>query len=212
MVEEWAFDSAKELVRNDGEVTELEAAALEAVGVDPAVHATWPIHRGGCDGVAGHSCDARIAERAAQRFEEQEAARHERRERARADGELIMSGAFRVGQHVLTYYDGRAAVVTKINRVTIKVKHVGGHADRFQLVEKNYSPTYLHPLPGPSLRAAEARSSGQPVQFLDWGRRPRAGEILQVDDGPLLLVRYQLASGQARTAWIDVLRLDGART
>jgi hypothetical protein len=101
-------------------------------------------------------------------------------------------------------------VVTKINRVTVGVKHVGGQSDRYQPVHKNYSPAHLHQLPEPAMRAAEALSSGQTVLFLDWGRRRRTGEILRAD-GPLLEVQYQLAYGQARTAWIDVLRLDGGQ-
>jgi hypothetical protein len=36
VVEEWAFEAAKELVRSDGEVDELEDAVLDAVGVDAA--------------------------------------------------------------------------------------------------------------------------------------------------------------------------------
>jgi hypothetical protein len=83
------------------------------------------------------SCDARIAELAAQRFEEQDALRYERRERWRRDAALIASGALRVGQPVLAYYDRRAAVVTKINRVSITVKHVGGQSDHYGLVDRN---------------------------------------------------------------------------
>jgi hypothetical protein len=108
---------------------------------------------------------------------------------------------------VLAYYDSRAGVVTKVNRVTVKVKHVGGQADQYQPVEKNYSPAYLHPLPEIAMTAAETLSAGQSVEFLDWGRRQRTGEVVEVA-GPLLRVAYRLASGQPRTAWIDVLHLD----
>jgi hypothetical protein len=207
VLEEWAFEAAKELVRNDGEVDELEDAVLDAVGVDAAIHATWPLHRGDCDGAGGESCDGRIAELAAQRFEAQEAARHERRERGRRDAELIASGAFRVGQPVLAYYDSRAGMVTKINRVTVKVKHLGGQADRYEPVEKNYSPAYLNPLPQNALTAAETLRAGQSVEFLDWGRPQRTGEVGEVA-GPLFRVAYRLASGQLRTRWIDVLHLN----
>jgi hypothetical protein len=98
-------------------------------------------------------------------------------------------------------------VVTKINRVTVKVKHVGGQKDSYQPVERNYSPAYLQPLPEASVRAVAALSAGQSVQFLDWGGRRRTGEVVDAE-GPLLQVHYQLASGQTRTNWIDVLRLD----
>jgi hypothetical protein len=207
VVQEWAFYAAKELVRNDGDVSELEAAVLEAVGVDPDVHFTWPLHVGGCDGAGCESCDARITELAAQRFEEQEAIRHERRQRARRDAEVLASGAITVGQHVLAYYDSRAGVVTKINRVTVKVKHIGGQSNHYALVERNYSPAYVHPLPAGAAAAAAAIVPGQRVEFIDRGRRQRSGEVVEVA-GPLLRVRYRLASGQARTAWIDVLHLD----
>jgi hypothetical protein len=207
IVEEWAFDAAKELVRNDGDVDELEAAALTAVGVKPGVHTTWPIHRSDCDGAGGDGCDARIAELAARRFEEQEAVRHERRERARRGAEQIACGAFRVGQFVLAYYDSRAAVVTKINRVTVKVKHVGGQADRYELVEKNYSPTYLHRLPDRITAVLSGLRPGDPVVLTDWGGRRRRGEVTELQ-GPLLRVDYRLASGQQRCAWIDVLHLE----
>jgi hypothetical protein len=207
VVEEWAFEAAKELVRNDGEVDELEAAVLEAVGVDAGIHATWPLHVGSCDGLAGDGCDARIAELAAQRFEEQEATRHERRERSRRDADLIASEAFRVGQPVLAYYDRRAGVVTKINQATVKVKHVGGQSDHYGLVNRNYSPAYLHPLPENAVTTVAMLQPGKVVTFLDWGRRLRSGEVVEVD-GPLLRVVYRLASGKARTAWIDALHLD----
>jgi hypothetical protein len=159
-----------------------------------------------CDGLAGEGCEARIAELAAQRFEEQEAARHQRRERVRRDAEHIASGAFRVGQCVLAYYDSRAAVVTKINRVTVKVKHVGGQADRYQPVEKNYAPAYLHRLPDEVAAAVSGVGPGDAAVFTDWGGRRRGGEVVQVE-GPLLRVDYRLASGQPRSAWIDALHL-----
>ena len=207
VVEEWAWEAARELVRNDGEVGELEGAVLRSVGVDAHFHATWPLHVGGCDGAGAESCDARIAELAAQRFEELGAARHERRERAQRDSELIASGAFRVGQPVLAYYGLRAGVVTKVNRVTVKVKHVGATSDHYDLVERNYSPAYLNPLPDTTVAAVQLLGTGQSVDFLDWTRRRRRGDVADIE-GPLLQVEYRLASGQARTAWIDVLHLD----
>jgi hypothetical protein len=53
VVEEWAFYAAKELL-DSGDVDELETAALRAVGINPKDHTTWPVHRGGCDGVGHH--------------------------------------------------------------------------------------------------------------------------------------------------------------
>jgi hypothetical protein len=218
VVQECAFYAAKELVRNDGDVDELEAAVLAAVGVRAEVHSSWPIHCGGCDRAGADGCDARIAELAAQRFEAAEAARHQRRERARADAERIAAGALRVGQYVLAYYDTRAAVVTKTNRVTVKVKHVGGQADGYQLVEKNYSPTYLHRLPDDVAAAVSGVGPGDAVVFTDWGGRARHGTVTDIE-GPLLRVDYRLASGQPRSTWIDALHLEagppdpvGART
>ena len=52
-----------------------------------------------------------------------------------------------------------------------------------------------------------AADTGQSVEFVDWGGRQRRGEVVEVG-GPLLWVAYRLASGQPRTAWIDVLHLN----
>ncbi|MGV7352573.1 hypothetical protein PJM47_18715 [Mycobacterium kansasii] len=203
LLHEWAFDSAKELVRNDGEIDDLEAAALETVGVDPGDHTTWPVHRGGCDGY-GESCQGRLAELAAQRFAEQEAARHERREQSRVAAQTLAAGAFTAGQHVLAFYDRCAAVITKVNRVTVTVKHVGGQADNYEPVVKRYPPQYLHPLPDDLAAHLTVLKAGAVVEFDDRTGRRRAGTVLVVD-GPLLHVEYRLASGQSRTGWIDIL-------
>jgi hypothetical protein len=211
VVEQWAFYAAKELLYTGGNVDELAAAALKAVGVDPKDHTTWPLHHGGCDGAGGDSCDARIAEMAAERFAAQEADRHERRQRSRRDAEHIASGAFVVGQPVLASYDSRAAVVVRVNKVTVKVRHIGWQSNGYALVERNYSPAYLHNLSARLVEQAGAIAVGDRIEFTDWGGRKRVGEILDTD-GPLLQVGYQLVSGQPRTAWIDVLRLDGVRS
>ncbi len=211
VVEEWAFYAAKELLYT-GDVDELETAALRAVGVNPNNHTTWLLHHGGCDGWGSTGgCEARIAEMAAERFAAQEADRHERRQRSRRDAELIASGVFVVGQPVLAYYDSRAAVVVKLNKVTVKVRHIGTKSNGYEVAERNYSPAYLHTLPAGLVNMMGAIAPGQRIEFTDWAGRKRVGEILQTD-GPLLQVGYQLASGQARTAWIDLLRLDGVRS
>lgn len=207
VVEEWAFYAAKDLLYSGGQVGELETAALRAVGIDANDHTTWPFHYGGCDGLGSDNCEERVAEMAAQRFEELEAERLERRERSRRDAERIASGAFVVGQPVLAYYDGRAAVVVKVNKVTVKVRHIGWKFNGYELVERNYSPAYLHDLPARLIQTMGAIAAGQRIEFTDWGGRKRVGEVFETD-GPLLQVRYQLASGQPRTAWIDILRLD----
>jgi hypothetical protein len=206
VVEEWAFYAAKDLVYSDGDVGELETAALRAVGIDANDHTTWPFHCGGCDGL-GANCEERVAEMAVQRFEELEADRLERRERSRCDAERIASGAFTVGQPVLAYYDSRAAVVVKVNKVSVKVRHIGWKFNGYELVERNYSPAYLHDLSVRLVEKAGATAVGQRIEFTDWGGRKRVGEVLETD-GPLLQMRYQLASGQPRTAWIDILHLD----
>lgn len=74
-------------------------------------------------------------------------------------------------------------------------------------MERNYSPAYLHALSAGLVDKMCAIAVGQRIEFTDWGGRKRVGEILATD-GALLQVGYQLASGQTRSAWIDVLRLD----
>ncbi len=208
LVEEWAFNAAKDLIYNDGDVGELETAVLRAVGIDANDHTTWPFHFGGCDGLGSGNCEERAAEIAAQRFEGLEADRLERRERSRRDAERIASRAFVVGQPVLAHYDGRAAVVMKMNTVTVKVRHIGWKSNGYELVERNYSPAYLHDLPARLMQTMGAIAVGQRIEFTDWGGHKRTGEVLETY-APLLQVGYQLARGQSRNAWIDALRLDG---
>jgi hypothetical protein len=170
VVEQWAFYAAKDLIYSgDGEVGELDTAVLRAVGVDANDHTTWPFHCGGCDGLGAANCAERVAQMAAQRFEELEADRLARRERSRRDAECIASGAFIVGQPVLAYYDSRAAVVVKVNKVTVKVRHIGWNATGYELVERNYSPTYLHNLSAGAAEKAAAIAVGQRVEFTDGG-------------------------------------------
>ena len=49
---------------------------------------------------------------------------------------------------------------------------------------------------------------GGVVGFEDRSGRRREAMVLAVD-GPLLHVEYRLASGQLRTAWIDILGVEG---
>jgi hypothetical protein len=207
VIEEWAVYAAKDLIYNDGDVGELETAVLRAVGIDTDDHTTWPFHCGGCEGLGGDNCEERAAEMAAQRFEELETDRLKRRERSRRDAERNASGAFVLGQPVLAYYDSRAAVVVKVSKVTVKVRHIGWKSNGYELVERNYSPAYLHDLPARLIQAMGAIAVDQRIEFTDWGGRKRTGEVLETD-GPLLQVGYQLASGKPRTAWIDILHLD----
>lgn len=117
-----------------------------------------------------------------ERFYQLRSRRHQRRQREAAWERL---GQVRVDAQRLNV--GQAA---RLLGVTAKVKHVGGRADRYQLVERNYSPAYLLPLP--DNRAAAAGAIVQALQA----------------EGPLLLVQYWLASGQPKITWIDMLRLE----
>jgi hypothetical protein len=210
VVEQWALYASKELLYGGGDVDELDAAALKAVGVHPKDHTTWLLHHGGCDGLGTTGgCDGRLAELAAERFVAQESARHERRERARRDAELITSGALVGGRPVLAYSDSRAAVVVKLNKVTVQVGHIGWTFSGYRCVEGNCSPAYRHNLSARLVEKAGTMAVGQRIEFTGWGGRHRVGEILQTE-GPLLQVGYRLASGQTRTAGIDVLRRDPA--
>jgi hypothetical protein len=91
--------------------------------------------------------------------------------------------------------------------VTVKVRHIGWKSNGYELVERNYSPAYLHDLPARLIQTMGAIAVDQRIEFTDWGGRKRTGEVLETD-GPLVQVGYQLASGKPRTAWIDILHLD----
>jgi hypothetical protein len=197
-VQDWAFRAAEELVRGWGEfdVTEFERQVLRAVGVDPDNHHTWPIHTGGCDGVGPEHCVVRL-----------EQIRAERRVDALIDsvaketalGDLALTP----GQFVTTWHGARVGMVVKVNKVSVKVRLVGGRADRNTVVEKNLDPRHVE-LAAASLPAPPA--VGVEVVVRDHGGRIRRAEVVEVD-GPLFEATYALKSGQWRSGWFDVAAL-----
>jgi hypothetical protein len=56
----------------------------------------------------------------------------------------------------------------------------------------------------------ERLGPGKRVEFGDWGRRRRTGEVLQVE-GSLLQMQYRPASGQLCIGRVDVLHLVGGQ-
>jgi hypothetical protein len=197
-VEDWAFRAAKDLVRGDpaGEAGDFDCRVLRIVGVDREDHATWPVHAGGGDGEGAVHCAERIAQVRA----------------ARRAGALIGSVARETalrdaglspGLVVSTWHGRRAGVVVKVNKVSVKVRLVGGKPDQYALVEKNLDPRHVHPAPGslppPVLPGGE-------VVIRDHGGHVRPARVIQVD-GPLFEAACSLKSGQWRSAWFDVLAL-----
>lgn len=130
-VEDWAFRAAKDLVRGgpDEEMDDLDFHVLRAVGVDPEDHETWPVHMGGCDGEGPLHCAERI-----------EQARAQRRAYARAESAAretaLRDAGLSPGRVVTAWYNSRVGVVVKVNRVSVKVRFVGGMRDHYLPVEK----------------------------------------------------------------------------
>jgi hypothetical protein len=169
---------------------------LRAVGVDPDNHHAWPIHAGGCDGAGPEHCAVRL-----------EQIRGERRVDALIDsvaretalGDLALAP----GQFVTTWHGARVGVVVKVNKVSVKVRLVGGRADRSTVVEKNLDPRYLQraaaSLPAPPAVGVE-------VVVRDHGGHIRRAEVVEVD-GPLFEATYALKSGQWCSGWFDLAAL-----
>lgn len=202
-VQDWAFRAAKELVRGWGQfdVTEFERQVLHAVGVDPDNHHSWPVHAGGCDGVGVEHCAVRI-----------EQIRAERRVDALIDSvakETALGGLSLVpGQFVTTWHGARVGVVVKVNKVSVKVRMVGGRGDGNTVVEKNLDPRYVEhaavSLPAPPAVGAQ-------VVLRDHGGHIRRAEVVEVD-APLFEATYALKSGQWRSGWFDLAALQPSET
>jgi hypothetical protein len=196
LVEDWAFRAAKDLVRGGPgrEVGDFGYRVLRIVGVDPGDHATWPVHAGGCDGEGALHCAERIEQVRAQRGAE---ALTESVARETALREAGLSP----GLAVTAWHGDRVGVVVKVNKVSVKVRFVGGKRDQYALVERNLDPRHVHPapesLPPPLL-------PGEEVVIRDHGGHVRHARVAEVD-GPLFEATYSLKSGHWRSAWFDVL-------
>jgi hypothetical protein len=114
----------------------------------------------------------------------------------------MMGSGYVVGDIVKCWYGERLGVITEVNRTMVKVRHIGGKQDNYATLEKHYMSDVIEMYgdPIPDL-------VGSQTKFLDWhGATEREGVILQ-QDGPFLLVGYEIKSGAARESWIDLGRL-----
>jgi len=194
-VEDWAFRAAKDLVRDgpDDEVDDFDRRALQAVGVDADDHSTWPVHAGGCDGEGGEHCAVRIEQMHTER-------RVDALIESVAKETTLRDLHLRVGQFVTTWHGARVGQVVKVNKVTVKIRMIGGRDDRHAVVEKNLDPRYVE-LASDSLPAAP--KPGSEVVVRDHGGHVRAARVIEAD-GPLFEATYSLKSGQWRSGWFDV--------
>lgn len=114
-------------------------------------------------------------------------------------GDLVLEP----GQFVTTWNGARVGVVVKVNKVSVKVRQVGGRADRNAVVEKNLDPRYVQ-------RAAASLPAppgvGVEVVVRDHSGHIRRAEVVEVD-GPLFEATYTLKSGQRRSGWFDLAAL-----
>lgn len=198
LVEDWAFEAAKDLVRGGlgGEVGDFDRRVLRVVGVDPEDHATWPVQAGGCDGEGAAHCAERIEQVRAGR-------RADALIESVARETALREAGFSPGQAVTVWHGQRVGVVVKVNKVSVKVRVVGGQRDQYALVEKNLDPRQVHPMPGalpPPLLPNEV------VVIRDHGGHVRDARVTEVA-GPLFEATYLLKSGGWRSAWFDVLAL-----
>jgi hypothetical protein len=196
-VQDWAFSAAKDLVRG-GEVgvDEFDRQVLSAVGVDADDHWTWPVHAGGCDGVGSEHCWARMEQMRAAR-------RVDALIESVAKETALRESAFSPGQFVTTWRGSRVGLVVKVNKVTVKVRMIGGREDGNVVLEKNIDPRYVHPAAA-SLPALP--TAGDEVVLRDRGGHVRQARVVEVD-GPLFEATYSLKSGQWRSGWFDLLAL-----
>jgi hypothetical protein len=198
LVEDWAFTAAKDLVRGGpgGAVSDFDYRVLCVVGVDPEDHATWPVHAGGCDGEGNLHGAERIAQVRAQR-------RVDALAESVAREIALREAGFSPGLVVTAWHGDRVGVVVKVNKISVKVRLVGGQRDRYALVEKNLDPRHVRPAPE---SLPQPLVPGEEVVIRDHGGDVRHVRVAEVD-GPLFEATYSLKSGQWRSAWFDVLAL-----
>ncbi|MBS1693102.1 MAG: hypothetical protein JST91_12860 [Actinobacteria bacterium] len=88
--------------------------------------------------------------------------------------------------------------------MTVKVRMVGGRADRNGVIEKNLDPRYVERA-APSLRTPP--QSGAEVVVRDHGGHLRRAQVVEVD-GPLFEATFSLKSGQWRSGWFDLAAIE----
>jgi hypothetical protein len=175
--QDWAFRAAKELVRTgpDREVSDEERQVLRAVGAGADDHATWPVHAGGCDGEGREHCAVRIEQMRASRRAD---ALIESVAKETALRDLAVSS----GMFVTCWHGSRVGLVVKTstNKVTVRVRLIGGQGDRHAVAGKNLDPRYAQLAPA-SLPAPP--TPGGEVVLRDHGGHIRQASVAGVD-GP----------------------------
>lgn len=197
-VADWAFRSAKDLVRDgpEGKPSEEERAVLRAAGIDPDNHETWPVHMGGCDGLGRQHCVIRMDEVRIQRRVDSLLTSVEKETTLRELG-------LAVGDTVTTWRGYRAAKVVKLNRVSVKVRMIGPREEKNAVVERNLDPRYVRRAPD-TLPTPPA--VGDTVTLRDHGGHIREAQVVAVD-GPLFEATYTLKSKQWRSGWFDIVAI-----
>ena len=156
-------------------------------------HHTWPVHAGGCDGVGAEHCVVRMQQMRAQR---RAAALIDSVAKQAALADL----ALRPGQFVSTWHGARVGMVVKVNKVSVKVRMVGGRSERHVVVDNNLDPRHVERA-APTLPAPP--EPGTAVLVGDHGGHLRRARVVAVD-GPLFEATYSLKSGQWRSGWFDL--------
>jgi hypothetical protein len=98
----------------------------------------------------------------------------------------------------------RVGMVVKVNKVTVKVRLIGGRGDRYAVVEKNLDPRYVR-IASSSLSCPP--TPGEVMLLRDHGGRTRQARVVAVD-GPLFEATYSLKSGEWRSAWFDLTAIE----
>jgi hypothetical protein len=103
-------------------------------------------------------------------------------------------------QFVTTWHGARVGLVIKVNKVTVKIRMIGGRDGRNTIVEKNLDPRYVEPVPD---GLPSPPKPGDEVVVRDHGGHARHARVIEVD-GPLFEATYCLISGQWRSGWFDL--------
>lgn len=198
-VSDWAYRAAKELVRGDGagDLNEEEILALQAVGVDPYDHATWPLHLKNCDGEGRIHCEDRLEE---MRQERNIVSRVENLTASVEKEAALKALDLSVGDAVVAWRGHRVGLVTKVNKVSVKVRHVGARVDKYPIEEKNMDPRWLAAVPA---ETPAPPAVGDWVTVREQNRYTREGSVVAVD-GPLFELSYLYKDGRHNQRWFDV--------
>lgn len=127
----------------------------------------------------------------------------EQRRRSQANRELIASGAFQVGDRVLTWNDQRIGTVVALNQATVRVHLIGRMTGGWTPELHTISPEYLEAVDGDP----EPHPVGSVIRFRPWNPRIVRDGVVAAVDHALMLVEYTDHNGFTRREWIDRLRV-----